>query len=71
MRFNQGFNHQTSVEPDDLSVSTLKVYELREVVQFSCSVVSDSLQPREPQHTMPPCPSPTPRVYPNLCSLSW
>ena len=28
MRFNQGFNHQISVEPDDLSVSTLKVYEL-------------------------------------------
>ena len=25
----------------------------------------------EPQHARPPCPSPTPRVYPNLCSLSW
>ena len=30
-------------------------------VQFSCSVVSDSLRPHEPQHTRPPCPSPTPR----------
>ena len=29
-------------------------------VQFSRSVVSDSLQPHEPQHTRPPCPSPTP-----------
>ena len=29
-------------------------------VQFSCSVVSDSLQPHESQHTRPPCPSPTP-----------
>ena len=40
-------------------------------VQFSCSVVSDSLQPREPQHARPPRPSPTPRVYPNSCPLSW
>ena len=36
-------------------------------VQFSHSVVSDSLQPHEPQHTRPPCPSPTPRVHPNPC----
>ena len=34
-------------------------------VQFSHSVVSDSLQPRESQHTRPLCPSPTPRVYSN------
>ena len=33
-------------------------------VQFSCSVVSDSLQSREPQHARPPCPSPTPGVHP-------
>ena len=39
-------------------------------VQFSHSVVSDSLQPHEPQHTRPPCPSPTPGVHPNLCPLS-
>ena len=39
-------------------------------VQFSYSVVSDSLRPHEPQHTRPPCPSPTPRAYPNSCSLS-
>ena len=39
-------------------------------VQFSRSVVSDSLQPHEPQHTRPPCPSPTPGVYPNSCPLS-
>ena len=38
-------------------------------VQFSCSVVSDSLQPHEPQHARPPCPSPTPRVHPNPCPL--
>ena len=34
-------------------------------VQFSCSVVSDSLRPHEPQHTRPPCPSPTSWVYSN------
>ena len=40
-------------------------------VQFSHSVVSDSLWPHESQHARPPCPSPTPGVYPNPCPLSW
>ena len=39
-------------------------------VQFSHSVVSDSLRPHELQHTRPPCPSPTPGVHPNSCTLS-
>ena len=39
-------------------------------VQFSFSVVSDSLLPHEPQHARPPCPSPTPGVYPNTCPSS-
>ena len=39
-------------------------------VQFSYSVVSNSLQPHGPQHARPPCPSPTMRVYSNSCSLS-
>ena len=39
-------------------------------VQFSHSVVSDSLQPHGLQHSRPPCPSPTPRVYSNSCPLS-
>ena len=34
--------------------------------QISHSVVSDSLQPHESQHTRPPCPSPTPRVHSDL-----
>ena len=34
-------------------------------VQFSRSVVSNSLRPHESQHTRPPCPSPTPGVYPD------
>ena len=37
------------------------------LVQFSCSVVSNSLQPHESQHARPPCPLPTPGVYPNSC----
>ena len=40
------------------------------VVQFT-SVVSDSLWPHGPQHTRPPCASPTARVHPNPCPLSW
>ena len=38
-------------------------------VQFSCSVVSDSLRPHELQHARLPCWSPTPGVHPNSCSL--
>ena len=39
-------------------------------VQFSRSVVSNSLRPHEPQHARPPCPSPTPGVYTNPCPSS-
>ena len=39
-------------------------------VQFSHLVMSDSMQPHEPQHTRPPCPSPIPGIYPNSCPLS-
>ena len=39
-------------------------------VQFSRSVVSNSLWPHDPQPTRPPCPSLTPRVYSNSCPLS-
>ena len=40
------------------------------LVQFSCSVVSHSLQPHGLQHIRPPCRSPTPGVNSNLCPLS-
>ena len=39
-------------------------------VEFSHSVVSDSLQPHKLQHTRLPCPSPTPEAYLNSCPLS-
>ena len=40
-------------------------------VQFSRSVVSDSLWPHESQHARPPCPSPTPGVHSNSCPSNW
>ena len=39
-------------------------------VQFSRSVISNSLRLHESQHARPPCPSPTPGVYSNSCPLS-
>ena len=44
--------------------------QIEDINQFSRSVLSDSLRPHEMQHARPPCPSPTPRVYPNPCPLS-
>ena len=43
---------------------------LSSLVQFSSSVMSNSLRHLELQHARPPCPSPTPRVYSNPCPLS-
>ena len=43
---------------------------IKNIVHFSCSGVSDSLWPRELQHARLPCPSPTPGVYSNSCLLS-
>ena len=42
----------------------------RSSVQFSCSVVSNSLWPHGLQHARPPCPSPTPGACSNTCPLS-
>ena len=50
--------------------STLVMYILSSV-QFSRSVVSDSLQPHGLQHARPPCPSQAPRVCSNSCPSSW
>ena len=45
-------------------------FKLQSSVQFSRSVLSDSLQPHGRQHARPPCPSPTPRAYSNTCPSS-
>ena len=44
--------------------------QISSVSQFSCSVVSNSLQPHESQHARHPCPSPAPGVHPNSWPLS-
>ena len=46
------------------------ISKMTESVQFSRSVVSDSLRPHESQHARPPCPSPTPGVHPDSCPSS-
>ena len=58
--------------PSQMNICTfeIKCGPWNSSVQFSRSVVSDSLRPHGPQHARPPCPSPTPRVYPNSCPLS-
>ena len=48
----------------------LKVSKQKHSLQFSRSVMSNSLQPLGLQHARHPCPSPTPRVYPNTCPLN-
>ena len=48
----------------------LRTASLDGLVQFSCSVVSDSLRPHGLQHARPSCPSPTPGAYSNSCPLS-
>ena len=52
-------------------VCTFSQHFTSDSVQFSHSVMSDSLRPPEPQHARLPCPSPTPRIHPNSCPLSW
>ena len=49
----------------------INIVFFKQSVQFSCSVVSASLWPHEPQHAKPPCPSPTPGVHSNPCPLRW
>ena len=48
----------------------LNVKTLESSVQFTCSVMSDSLRPHESQHARPPCPSSTPGAHSNSCPLS-
>ena len=77
---NQGKLDVVKQEMARVNINILEIRELKcmgmgkfnfSSVQFSCLVVSDSLQPHEPQHARPPRPSPTPGVYLNSCPLSW
>ena len=73
--------HRRVLERHKVKIYSLRVYLEKEhkrsprtwgfvcSVQFRHSVVSDSLRRHGPQHARPPCPSPTPGVYPNSCPL--
>ena len=54
----------------DLLFKLVTFFFLTSYIQFSPSVMSDSLRPHELQHTRPPYPSPTPGVYSNSCPSS-
>ena len=54
-----------------LQVDSLLLSHWQSSVQFSCSVVSESLRPHGLEHSRPPCLSPTPGVYLNPCPSSW
>ena len=58
------------IQNDDMK-KNFKNFPSRQSVQFSCSVVSNSLRPHELQHARPPCPSPTTGVHSNSCPSSW
>ena len=61
-------NSQPNYNPS--FISNKEAIYLIDSVQFSHSVVSDSLRPHELQHARPPCPSSTPRVHPDSCPSS-
>ena len=63
-------NNSTAFCPTCHQVSTVVTTPQFSSVQFSCSVVCDSLRPHELQHSRPLCPSPTPRAYTKSCPLS-
>ena len=62
-----GISHPSHLTPS--LICEKYIYDIGKV-QFHCSVVSNSLQPHGLLHARPPCPSPTPGVYPNSCPLS-
>ena len=58
------------LEKSDFLLKLNYKWDIMNSVQFSCSVVSNSLRPHELQHARAPCPSPTPGVHSNPCPLS-
>ena len=63
IRTRPSFSLRQSIPSGRFHTSLILLHHRISSVQFSCSVVSDSLWPNELQHNRPPCPSPTPRVH--------
>ena len=61
------FSNESALRIRCLKYWSFSISPSNKSVQFSHSVVSDSLRPHESQHTRPPCPSPTPGVHSNSC----
>ena len=64
-------NAENDTKSSSLSSQFQEIDKFISSVQFSRSIMSDSLRPHESQHSRPPCPSATPGVYSNPCPLSW
>ena len=58
------------IQEHGMYLYSAQLFPMFRSVQFSRSVISDSLRPHEPQHARPPGPSPTPGVHPNPCPSS-
>ena len=63
-------SYTTTPPPSTFAWHTIFLGSPLHSVQFSCSVMSDSLQPHGLQHARPPCPSPTTGVHSKSCPLS-
>ena len=61
---------ENNCDSEDLNITADFITNSLSSVQFSRSVMANSLRPHESQHAKPPCPSPTPRVHSNSCPLS-
>ena len=71
----QKYAETNLINKGQLNKSLIRLHQVQWIfkissVQFSCSVVSNSLRPHELQHARPPCPSPTSGVYSNSCPSS-